>query len=266
MTPTTKTRFAIVALQRTGTNMLGSMLRNTGKVHMYGEVFYPDLGTGDLAQDIANGLFFPYWHNLITEDARKLLISDLTVFDAVFNSFLDQLYRQVEADVVGIDVKVEQILAFPRILDLLRFSGVRVIHLERRNYLARLVSQLILNQRVAMGEGDVHHSVAQVPPLVVDPESAVAWIREAMARNDLLREKAPNDPAYYLHIEYEDLVRGGPVLRTVLDFLGLADVEMAPADTVKQVRHDLSTVIANFDEVATVLADAGFGHFLTNPQ
>lgn len=265
MTPTIKTRFAIVALQRTGTNMLGSMLRNTGKVHMYGEVFYPDLGTGDLAQDIANGLFFPYWRNLIARDPRHLLISDLTIFDSVFNAFLDQLYGQVEADVVGIDIKVEQIEAFPRILDLLRFTDVRVIHLERGNYFARVVSQLVLNRRVALGEVDVHHNIAEVPPLEIDPAMAVAWVRGDMARNDMLRSRVSMDPSRYLHVGYEALVQGGDTLRAVLDFLGLSDIRMAPPDTVKQVRADFATMIANFDEVAKALNEAGFGRFVMTP-
>jgi hypothetical protein len=265
MTTTTKTRFAIVALQRTGTNMLGSMLRNTGRVHMYGEVFYPDLGTGDLAQDIANGLFFPYWRNLVATDPRHLLISDLTIFDNVFNGFLDKLYGQVEADVVGIDIKVEQIEAFPRILDLLRHSQIRVIHLERENYFARIVSQMVLNRRVALGEVDVHHNIAEVPPLEIDPALAVAWVRGDMARNDMLRSRVSMDPSRYLHVEYEALVQGGDTLRAVLDFLGLSDIQMAPPDTVKQVRTDLAMMIANFDEVARALTEAGFGRFLIAP-
>lgn len=257
-----KTRFAIVALQRTGTNMLGSVLRNTGKVHMYGEVFYPDLGTGDLAQDMANGLFFPYWRNLITTDPRQLLISDLDTFNSVFTTFLEQLYTQVEAGTVGIDVKYEQVEAFPLVLDILRYGGVRVIHLERRNYLARILSQLVLNRRVGRGEVDVHHSVATVEPLTIEPALALAWIREDEARNQMLRNRAPKNPSRYLHVHYEDLVMPGPGLRSVLDFLGLKDVEIAAPDTVKQVPQDFAQLIANHRELAAALIEAGYERFL----
>jgi LPS sulfotransferase NodH len=262
MTPSDKTRFAILALQRTGTNMLGSVLRNTGKIHMYGEVFYPALGTGDLAQDVANGLFFPYWRDRIATDPRELLISNLNTFDSVFTTFLERLYTQVGAGTIGIDVKYEQVAAFPRVLDILRNRGVRVIHLERKNYLARIVSQLVLNRRIETGEVDVHRSVAKVEPLTIKPARALASIREDEARNWMLRDRAPQDPARYLHVYYEDVVNPGPTLRSILDFLGLPEVEIAAPDTVKQVPQDFSRLIANYDELAAALTEAGYERFL----
>lgn len=262
MTPSDKTRFAILALQRTGTNMLGSVLRNTGKVRMYGEVFYPDLGTGDLAQDLANGLFFPFWRDRIATDPSQLLISDLRIFDSLFTDFLERLYTQVEAGIVGIDVKYEQVAAFPRVLDILRYRGIRVIHLERRNYLARILSQMVLNRRVETGEVDVHRSVAKVEPLTIEPARALAGIREDEARNRMLRDRAPKDPAHYLHVYYEDIVSPGPTLRSILDFLGLPEVEIAAPDTVKQVPQDFSRLIANYDELTAALTEAGYQRFL----
>ncbi len=262
MTQGAKTRFAILALQRTGTNMLGSILRKTGKVHMYGEVFYPDLGTGDLAQDLANGLFFPFWRDRIARDPRQLMLSDPTIYDAVLADFLDRLFTQVEPGIVGIDIKSEQIEAFPRLFHLMRQGEVRVIHLERRNYLARIVSQLVLNHRMRAGDADVHRSVAKVPPLTIDPVTILDWMRDDAARNRMFHDNFAGLPDRYLHVFYEDIATDGTALRKVFDFLGLADEPIPPPDTVKQVPSDFAGQIANYAEVAAALAGAGHGGFL----
>jgi LPS sulfotransferase NodH len=257
-----KIRFAILALQRTGTNMLGSILRNTGKVHMYGEVFYPDLGTGDLAQDVANGLFYPFWRDRIARDPRQLLLSDPTIYDAVFNDFLDRLFTQVDPAIVGIDIKSEQIEAFPRLFHLMRQGALRVVHLERRNYLARIVSQLVLNHRMQAGEADVHRSVAKVPPLTIDPDMMLDWIHDDAARNRMFRDNFAGMPDRYLHVFYEDIAADGAALRKVFDFLGMAEEPIPPPDTVKQVASNFAAQIANYEQVAAALAGAGHSGFL----
>lgn len=242
-----RSRYVLVGHQRSGTHLLGSLLRSVPDVFHYDEVLVPTY-VGNYAGE---GLFFTYFRQAVKEDWGNLLITDYTVVDRLFNEFFKQTSESASASIVGYDIKIDQLNCFPRLFGSLPSWGFKIIHLVRQDYLARVISHQVMIERVAAGEKLIH-KIKQGPiRLRVDIERTIGWMLSDRAANQHVESIFSTFAGRYLKLAYEDLSsanRDREVMRA-LRFVGSRYDGPLSTDTIKQATEPLSDVVENYSEL-----------------
>lgn len=241
-----KTVWAVIAHQRCGTNFFESMLRAIPGVYHYPEVLYPEFFEGS---------FYAFYADLVREEPRYLLVTDFTIVDDLFQRYFAQHVGGVGQRHVGFDLKIDQVDCYPRLYHCLKAFGFRILHLRRENRLRRVISHLVMQQRLKACADDIHRTPPELVRLTVDCADVVGQIKADMRGDEGIESRLGRGNPRYLQITYEGLARDRRrVLARVTDFLGLdADLAAVEPDTLKQGIWPLEKVVTNFDELCRAL-------------
>jgi len=234
-------KFAIIAVPRSGSNLLCTLLNSHPEILCHHEVFNP------------NGIF-----TALTHRDQDLQLGSLADRDRDPLAFLERIWATgSEYNAVGFkwtrgqnEVVLKSVVAD---------EHVRKLILRRRNRIKTYISEKIA-QRTQQWE------VYSRPQLI--------WPRPKVTvdRNELLHHISLNNHFYdsihktlvhsrqpYLDVDYETLFNGEEQGR-LLRFLGVADVGYPlTAASIKQNSTDLQDSIANFADLAASLEGTDLG-------
>jgi LPS sulfotransferase NodH len=231
-------RFVIVAAERTGTNLLVSLLNQHEYCLCGNELFNPV----NIARDTIP------WPD-IAEPERERLIA-LRRADAVefwkdlCATSLSRGYRAVGFKLMYSHGLTERALLEYLLVD----RGIRVIHLTRRNLLRRLVSerQARATNQWAVVSGAKVDSRLPVAITINDFVESIQIVEAQQARFHSMFRDHP-----VLRIVYEDLAeRPERVAARAAEFLGLSQRSNRPSIVYQKTgAEDLSQAITGFDEL-----------------
>ena len=239
----TETHLVLLCSPRTGSNLLSGMLSSHGDVLMGAELFNPSLVS---RHEIP-------WPNL--EEAEQSQLHRLREHD--LGTFFNHLYSRTESvahSVVGFKLFYEHAIVRPDALAQIQQDDmIRVVHLKRRNRLARFVSA----ERAARTNVWTTH-VGEKPqkfePIALDPERLVEDFVETERREVEFANLISMHPT--LDVFYEDLALSPlTTALTVTDFLGLAPNPDLHIKYIKTGGTSLRNAISNFDELAETLQE-----------
>lgn len=233
--PPPAVRFVLLAVPRTGSNWLCTLLGSHPEILCHHEIFNPD--AIHYALDWRDGTFD--FGSVADRDRDPLPV-------------LDRTWRQsLGFRVVGFKLNRGQ---NPRVFDrVLEDRGVRKILVLRRNRIKTHVSELVA-ERTGEWESYPGMKIGRVKPQI---EVDVDHLRAHIARNqdyyDELRRRLATDGQQPLEVTYEELPHDHE-RRRILDFLGVAPrLDILRAATRKQNPKDLRQLISNFDQLAETL-------------
>jgi len=217
-----------------------------------------------LAEFHGEGLFYSFWREQLMKDWSGLLITDYTRVDALFSQFMGVSVDAVPEPVVGFDIKIDQLGCFPRLYGAIPQWGVKVIHLVRRNYLARVVSHEVMNRRVREGVRDLHREKQAYYRFEMDVDGTIEWMLSDEGANNYVQNVLGRHADKYLKVEYEALLEGrrDEVLASLLAFLGESPQSGLVADTIRQNDRALQSTLTNYDQFVSELRRRGLERFL----
>ncbi len=177
--------------------------------------------------------------------------------------WLHQLYgdsSEPKTRVIGFKTKLRAILDPRAVAETLRERNVRVIHLDRRNVVKQVVSQIRAAQlHRERGRWNITDSDEAVAPALIHPAEFKRVLRHRMRINRQLGEFVACVAQPTLKIEYEDLLADEPaVLRRLLEFL---EIEPQPLRSAykKHTADDLRSVVLNLEELRDSLPQEPYG-------
>ncbi len=255
-----KSMYVILAHQRSGTHLLQSLLRSSNEIFQYDEVLYPALKgeTEDL-------LFFEYYLEEVRRDPNKLLFTDNSVVDSLFEGYFQEACRRVSKQVVGFDIKLDQFSCFPRLSYIIPLLGIKIIHLVRGNYIARIASHEAMQVKVAEGikSDSFHFEKFKSNALILDIEQTIAWADRDYAHNSWIKDVMIANGGDYMEMYYEDI--SGPDYKSkmhqLFDFLNVERCDLSFA-TVRQGDLDLSKRVSNYVELEQEIITRGKRYLL----
>jgi LPS sulfotransferase NodH len=232
---TNYTRFIVLAGARTGSTMLVTMLQSHPNVKMYGELFHVKK-----AKQITST---PNRHNL-----NRATVEFLN--QHVYKPYIG-LVRAVGFKLLyGHDKRIWRFVWL-----YLQKSGVRIIHLKRRNLLARYLSfELAKRSNLWIASENNVDNLKYEEPIIIDPKSCINNIKQMVHRQAKYEEVFTNNPM--IETVYEDLVANTrDECARLLKFLGLAEHDLSNQSLRKQRTKRLSEVIANYNELKFAFED-----------
>ncbi len=231
------TRFVILAVPRTGSNLLCTLLNSHPQILCHHEVFNPQ------------GIF-----TALDYHAEELANESVRQRDEDPQGFLERVWQTAEGDMrVGFKWtrgQNEHVLK-----TVVEDPQIRKVVLRRRNRIKTFVSEKIAHETQQWEVYSRHEITMPRPRVHVDAMELIEHIANnqhfyANLSADLARSKQP-----HVELEYETLF-DRHVQSRVLRFLGVATGEGSlTATSVKQNSTNLRDVIANFDELIASLAD-----------
>ncbi|GIU93837.1 MAG: hypothetical protein KatS3mg012_0294 [Gaiellaceae bacterium] len=248
------TPFAIFSTPRTGSSWLVELLNSHPAITCFGERFYEGRG---VPRDNGDRGFVRF-DDLPTRFARRIP----RVEELELDLYLRLLYRsRPRSRAVGLKVMLENTRRRPTLLDALARRQSRIVHLVRRNTLAKLISL-----RVAVARGVFRARVGDTLLQVtvrLKPEKLARDLDRMEAEVAKSRELLAHHRFPTLEVSYEDLVaRTTSELARIATFLGLA-TKPWPAETTLVVTSPRPLdLVANREEVRRALAGTRYAAML----
>ena len=147
--------------------------------------------------------------------------------------------------------------------DYLHKINARVILLERRNLLKRLVSGMIAD-RTKIWFLDRSERSASAQRVTIDIRSMFEDFEETRRRCRLNAEEFAGHGQ--LTVYYEDVCEDfSGQMNRIFEFLGVRPEELIP-QTARQETRPLKEIITNYEEVAEALRQSGYGEFLEETE
>lgn len=224
------TKFVIFAQARTGSTLLGDLLRSHPKIYCDGELF----------QD--GKLLYPYRY-IIGRVAKRT--QPVYGFQLKICQFV--LIQRVDA---------------PAFLSRLHQEGWKIIYLQRRNILRQAISELVARSRNKWE--DRSENPLKNKKVMIDSQQLLGLIE--WRENMLIKEQQALTGAPYLPLVYENDLLGSDkhqqTLNKVFDYL---DVESMPVQTRfhRTTTNQLSDFIRNYHEVERLIAQTAYDRFLS---
>jgi LPS sulfotransferase NodH len=232
------TRFVILAVPRTGSNLLCTLLNSHPQILCHHEVFNPQ------------GVF-----TALDYRGRGLAVESLRQRDNDPLGFLDHVWQTGTANTC-VGFKWTRGQTVDVLKSVVGDSRVKKIVLRRRNRIKTFVSDKIAQQTLQWEVYSQDELIMPRPRIHVDAAELLQHIASnqlfyADLSADLARQGQP-----LLEVDYETLLdRSGPA--RMLEFLDVSPDLPLTATSVKQNSTDLRDTIANFAELAASLPDDG---------
>lgn len=246
-------KFVIVGTQRTGTTLIRTSLDSHPDLICSGEVFKG----GRRPYKHPDG-YWAFCRATPLNRIRHYLARTRNVRD-----FLSQLLAREGAQAIGFKLMYSHARRYPEVVQFIGEGGLSVVHVTRRNVLKTLISRDVARvtgvyHRTAESSESTERGQAAIS---LDPSTLIARLdgvtREEQAWDALLGEHSS-----LIKVCYEDFV-DERVLETqrLLQFLGLRFVELrSPLQRLSPT--DMRLIIANYDEVASVLRPTPYHQLL----
>lgn len=255
-------RAVILASQRSGSTFLAKSLNAHSQVRcLYTELFQYQSWRESLALKWQAGqrLADFYEHGLVPSQRVNAWREHSSRWGC-----LEELDSQELAPVMSLKVMENQILSNP-VLDrqIVRDTGIRVIHLRRRNLLKQHVSNMLNRQRKRHSRPV--HSTRSLSPATVDinPRRAIWHMRWIRALHDWYARRLSQHPR--VELLYETMIDASRLSDWALGLVcELLDLEPEPlgADLVKVNPDSLCDIVTNYDELVKALSGTEFEEFL----
>ncbi len=232
------TRFVILAVPRTGSNLLCTLLNSHPRILCHHEVFNPQ------------GVF-----TALDYRGKGLEVPSLQQRDDDPLGFLDRVWQTGESDDPCVGFKWTRGQNQDVLKQVLEDSGVKKIVLRRCNRMKTYVSELIAQKTQQWEVYSGHELMMPRPRVHVDVGQLLEHIATNQRFYDELSANLSRHKQPHLEIEYEVLLDREIQLR-MLDFLAVASRDWPlTAASVKQNSTDLRDSIANFAELRNCLTD-----------
>jgi LPS sulfotransferase NodH len=155
---------------------------------------------------------------------------------------------------IGFKTKLQDVLDPEAFASIVRETGTRVIHLQRRN-VVKLTVSVFNSERIhaRTGEWNVYSEGDRIrDPLTIDPKRFMSMLSRVVQTRARVHEYVRSLERPTLTFYYEDLLLDPrETLRMAFAFLSVS-----PRDPVvrvlKSTSDDLRSVVANFDELRTL--------------
>jgi hypothetical protein len=234
------TRFFILAAGRTGSTRLRLLIDSHPLALCHGEVFGENLST--LAEP--------------GSEAHRRLLQERASDPAGFARH--HIFAIEGKEAVGFKILYHQLTdAWPGLMaSLAEDRGIRVVHLVRRNGLKRFLSEYFVGTVTRKNLFLKNEEIPALPAVEIPPAVLLANLESIEAESERMRGIFRDHQLHELAYE-ESLEDNGPVLRGVLDFLGLPPAELS-VGIKKILPDDPKVLIENFDEVAAALRGTRF--------
>jgi hypothetical protein len=266
----------LLARQRSGTNPLRAVLGSHSEIFCFPEVFNNRVAPRQRLGAQANYFYFVTRHT--ERDSGDVLRRDDD--EEVFLDFLEYLRCFTPKRFLLIDVKYSSthhvtkawrfVTEEPHLFFLIRKHGLRVLNLQRRNYLRYCLSELKAqrSRRWTLLGGSSAASAQVDQTIEVDVEWLLRTL-ELCRSEDAAVSRSFENYSPVLRLDYEHLFpqlgasMAQPTLDRVADWLGIA-----PAFAETKPRHrkqsllPLDETIQNYDEVAEALRGTDFEYCL----
>lgn len=253
----------MIALQRTGTHALGSVIGQHPDVAYRDEIFSPSRA------NVPGGYFHFLADKLKT--GPGIILPDKSV--QRFNQYLKYVEESATKPINLLDVKYSSTHHFntewhpltraPTFLELLGAYKIPIIHLKRRNIVRMTVSNLMA-ESTGLYTTDKAHEVRKVR-LQINPDKFLARASFLHAEMKLMSRFLTSYPDI-ITLEYADLFEGNQISavaeKKIVDLLGISDFEARAPTIIKQIPEPLEDVIVNFDELAAKLQPTIFAPML----
>lgn len=253
----------MIALQRTGTHALGSVIGQHRDVAYRDEIFSPSRAK-------TPGGYFCFLAEKLKTDPEIVLPDNSS---RRFDQYLDYVEGETDKPISLLDVKYSSTHHFntawhplgrrPGFLDLLEFRKIPIIHLKRRNIVRMTVSNLMAETTRLYTTENAHE--IRKTRLQINPERFLArarFLRAEMTLMSRFLDSCPN----VITLEYADIFDGNEISRAtekkIVDLLGISNFEARSPTIIKQIPEPLEDVIANFDELKAVLQSTIFAPML----
>ena len=260
----TRTRFIIVATQRSGTRFLETTLKSHPHISVSGErLLYGNPNN-----------FYDYWLQHIGRDPVHIRYDHAArLFLQFVDSYYDQRFAQ-GARAVGFDIKYNQFNTLGGMMKLLQSRPIKVIHLVRANILNTQLSKELNYRKTVLGRkahGTEHVAPQRIHIDVADFLTKVKALDEQIAD---FRQQL-NSRFDTLEIGYEEMTASGheshvapEVLQRVLAFLGVdSAVPQLESPLKKTNPRSQRDKVENYDEfLAAVLATPWAHHLNSFPD
>jgi len=230
--PCPKIQFVIIANERTGSNLLVSLLSSHPDIHQYGEII---------------------GESILRQEDIQAKIRIVGTMRYIINSFKKRFYKKA----VGIKVLYHQlqnryaerwgITELSGVLNELRKNKkIKIIHLKRRNHLKVLISSELAKMTKEYVKRN-SNSATQEIQLTLKSEKCTSFF-QTIAENEKYFDECFQSHDI-LEIYYEDLVSDTEnVCRKVLNLLQVEKCDLK-STTLKQSRKPLSERIQNYTEL-----------------
>jgi hypothetical protein len=174
--------------------------------------------------------------------------------------YLDVFFAQGEH--VGFKLMYSQLRRYPEILAYLLRTRVRIVHLVRENHLDVLISFALkreIGRAHVLEEKDRPREIAVELPAT----SLLRRMRWLQFKHDAARRLLRASRVPHLEVTYEGLVRDPGRFDDILEFVGVPTGGRKPQSHILKTRlGGQRDVVANYDEVARVLASTRFATLL----
>jgi LPS sulfotransferase NodH len=230
------TRFVVLAVPRTGSNLLCTMLNSHPEILCHHEVFNPQ------------GVF-----TALGSRGQGLAAESLQRRDDDPLGFLDRVW-QTGTDVESVGFKWTRGQNVKVLKHVVSDAGVRKIVLRRRNRIKTFVSEKIAQNTEQWEVYSPNELVMPRPSIRVDPKELLDHIRLNQRFYEELTADLKHHGQPYLEVDYETLWEGS-VPKQMLSFLDVSPHVPLTAASVKQNSTDLRNSVLNFDELVRLLPD-----------
>lgn len=252
-------RFVLLADRRSGTTLVIDCLNNLERVHCEKRAFGIEKKIENPDENRHSGMFFLYRQETL---GRKLRF--YTGRRALIREFLEAEIFAGDAggdirDIRGFRLIYPKAEQYGDILECLRDSDTKVIHLVRENVLKTHISFLTAPMH------KMHHpregQEIKTVKLHLDTDNLLAHLKYRMDRIEENRRRIEGFPS--LEVSYESFVedRNAEAAR-IQPFLGIDDVVPFTTDLVKINPDALDQVIDNYEEVRDLLTGTEYEKFL----
>ena len=242
--------FVLVSTQRSGSTWVTDLLNSHSQICSYTELFlkkgsgHPDWG------EYKDAYYWNTFREKSTRSFRALALGD----------YLEDIFsRNPGAKAKGFKLMYNQLLWTPELVFYLIKYKTRIIHLQRRNTLDIVLSDLAKGQR-----GVAHVSSGEpvkTEKLQVDVPSLLVNLRKFDRRKRAYRLLLSHIGLDYLDLYYEDVASGKNSSEQLLPFLGV-DSEQLSSGMTKLSPSKHSESIENIEEVTGALSGGKFFNLL----
>jgi LPS sulfotransferase NodH len=242
-----RTKFVVLASQRSGSTWLIDVLDKVENTTAYGELFLPQRwvwtpGSTDYPQFIA-----------IKPSAPA--VRPFSVF-----AYLDDLYAKPGA--VGFKLMYSQLRLYPEILAYCCRHRIRIVHFVRQNSL-----DVVISTELAAQTGQWHVLSGQPKPdpgrIYLNPKTLMREMRRLQRKTNGVCKLLDLCCLPHLEVYYESLVRDETTFQVLCHFLSIKFKGPMPPSRFVKIREASHTkIISNYAEVKRALARTEFARLI----
>ena len=257
----------IIAKQRSGTNLLRSLLTSSNLFRDFGEIFHP------LGREKSHNNFWRFRENKLQEDFSLLLPSPGNL-KKMFKLYIKHLQSNCNRPYFLIDIKYNSVNNFnpcwhspaspPFLFELIRQNNIPVIHLVRSRVLENYCSELLARKTQVWKTKDISYESQE--KIFVDIKDALKGINYRTQEISLFKSYL-KDYKNSIFLEYSELKDNDNNLsekakKEIANLLNLnRQLETSPSK-LRKVAPPLSELILNYNDLVSKLREANLDHYI----